>query len=216
MSSGLTATHRRAESRCCSLGAWLPASSFRDLSLVLKLTCGTVWRKGKKRKKKKNSSRLLLFSSNLRLAATNRAHRPHRPVALVRPAASAVTMLGGLSLRGAWLPSWSDKKKKNNKKTIRKPDLKLSSKFALLVARLLLWSVYSRVSFLESSSNQLQERAVEKSCCSPARISHTHTRTHTHAHAASPRSSAATMSATSRRSRLSPDLPALHNARICE
>ena len=46
--------------------------------------------------------------------------------------------------------------------------------------------------------------------------SHTHTRTHTHAHAASPRSSAATMSATSRRSRLSPDLPALHNARICE
>ena len=71
------------------------------------------------------------------------------------------------------------KKKKNNKKTKRKPDLKLSSKFALLVARLLLWSVYSRVSFLESSSNQLQERAVEKSCCSPARITHTHTHTHT-------------------------------------
>ena len=75
-----------------------------------------VAKREKRKKEKKNSSRLLLFSSNLRLAATNRAHRPHRPVALVRPAASAVTMLGGLSLRGAWLPSWSDKKKKKQQK----------------------------------------------------------------------------------------------------
>lgn len=124
----------------------------------------------KKEDVEKNSSRLLLFSSNLSLAATNRAHRPHRPVALMRPAASAETMLGGLSLRGAWLPSWSDKNKKRSK-----PDLDLSHKFALFVARLLLWSMYSRVSFLESSSNQLQVRAAEKSCCSPARITHTHT-----------------------------------------